>query len=170
VTIHASDPFATPESARSPVRRLRGRLPAGVTLWTAIGPDARPAGLTVASTLVADGAPGRLVGVVDEESDLWQAVRHSARFAVSPLRAVDARLADTFGGVIPAAGSPFAGREWRDTDFGPVPDGVAGWAGCHLDDARRFGWGLLVEATVDHVEIGTGEPPAPLIHFHGRYV
>src|SRR5262249_30255481 len=67
VTISPSDPFATPDHLRSPVRRLRGRLPAAVTLWTAPG----PAGLAVSSTLVVDGEPGRLLGVLDEESDLW---------------------------------------------------------------------------------------------------
>src|ERR671913_178577 len=49
--IHSSDPFATPEQDKSPVRRLRGRLAAGVTLWTTTG----PAGLTVSSMMVADG-------------------------------------------------------------------------------------------------------------------
>jgi hypothetical protein len=52
--IHSSDPFATPEQDKSPVRRLRGRLASAVTLWTAPG----PAGLTVSSMLVADGDPG----------------------------------------------------------------------------------------------------------------
>ena len=72
--IHATDPFATPEHERSPVRRFRGRLAAAVTLWTAPG----PAGLTVSSTLVADGEPGRLLGLLDDESDLWTAVEAPA--------------------------------------------------------------------------------------------
>ena len=38
--IHAGNPFATPEQDRSPTRRLRGRLIAPVTLWTAPGPHA----------------------------------------------------------------------------------------------------------------------------------
>ena len=79
--IHSSDPFATPEQDRSPVRRLRGRLAATVTLWTAPG----PAGLTVSSMLVADGDPGRVLGLVDEESDFWDAVSVARRFAVTPL-------------------------------------------------------------------------------------
>ena len=58
MTIHSTDPFATPEEQRSPLRRLRGRLAAPVTLWTADGP-AGPAGLTVSSMLVAEGEPGR---------------------------------------------------------------------------------------------------------------
>src|SRR5688572_6133036 len=70
VSIHHTDPFATPESERTPVRRLRGRLPAAVTLWTAPGaPDpAGPAALWTApgspdpagpaALWTAPGAPG----------------------------------------------------------------------------------------------------------------
>ena len=77
VTIHATDPFATPDDARSPMRRLRGRLPAGVTMWTAYGREGRAAGLTVSSTVVADGDPGSVIGLIDEESELYEAVRAS---------------------------------------------------------------------------------------------
>jgi flavin reductase (DIM6/NTAB) family NADH-FMN oxidoreductase RutF len=70
---------------------------------------------------------------------------------------------------MPAAGSAFAGRPWRDTGFGPVFAGVPGWAGCRVDAARAFGWGLLVEATIEHIEIDDDDP-APLIHYRGRYL
>src|SRR5690606_15977788 len=86
VTIHYTDPFATPEPARSRSRRLRGRTPAPVTVWTAYGPDGRPAGLTVSSTVVADGDPGAILGLVDEESDLYAAATASGRFLVMVLR------------------------------------------------------------------------------------
>jgi 3-hydroxy-9,10-secoandrosta-1,3,5(10)-triene-9,17-dione monooxygenase reductase component len=170
VTIHASDPFATPEQDRSPVRRLRARLPAAVTLWTARDEKGRAAGLTVASTVVIDGDPGRLLGVLDSESELWEAARATGRFAVAPLRETDRQLADAFAGLMPAPGGPFAGRLWRETDFGPVLEGVSAWAGCRLDDSRPMGFGLLIEATVTHVEIGTGDPGASLIYFRGRYL
>src|SRR5690348_17299034 len=100
MTIHITDPFATPEEGRSPVRRLRGRLPAPVTLWTAPG----PAGLTVSSTLVADGTPGRVLGLVDEESELWAAVEAAGVFAVVPLAPRHRQLADRFAGLMPAPG------------------------------------------------------------------
>src|ERR687893_462697 len=87
--IHSSDPFATQEQDRSPVRRLRGRLAAAVTLWTTVG----PAGLTVSSMMVADGEPGRVLGLVDEESDFWDAVSVSRRFTVTPLGEDDQQLA-----------------------------------------------------------------------------
>jgi len=162
VTIHAGDPFATPEDQRSPVRRLRGRLPAAVTLWTAPG----PAGLTVSSTLVVDGSPGRLLGVLDEESELWAAAEAAGVFAVTLLGPDDQQLADRFAGLLPAPGGPFREYEWRSTEFGPVLAGRGTWAGCRLDAARPLGWGLLVEATIERVEIGA-DPP--LLHYRGRY-
>lgn len=164
--IHGTDPFATPEAARSPVRRLRGRLAAAVTLWTAPG----PAGLTVSSTLVADGDPARVLGVLDEESQLWAAASAARVFAVTPLHGhrQHRRLADTFAGLMPAPGGLFTGYQWEDTEFGPVPADVGTWAGCRLDSSRPLGWGLLVEGTIVHVEIGSDEA-LPLVHYRGGY-
>lgn len=161
--IHGTDPFATPGQARSPVRRLRGRLASTVTLWTAPG----PAGLTVSSTVVSGGEPGRLLGVLDDESDLWAAASTAGRFAVAPLAAPHKQLADRFAGILPAPGGLFRGEGWTDTPYGPVPSDVGTWVGCRLDGAREFGWGLLVEATIETIEVGPDE--SPLIHFRGRY-
>src|SRR5436305_10995250 len=104
MTIHSTDPFATPEGERSPVRRVRGRLAAPVTLWTAPG----PAGLTVSSVLIADGTPGRVLGLVDGESELWEAASSAGRFSVIPLTAEDRQLADRFAGLLPSPGGLFA--------------------------------------------------------------
>lgn len=170
--IHHTDPFATPEQHRSPVRRFRGRLAAPVTLWTAYHPAvagaaARPAGLTVSSTLVADGEPARLLGLIDEESELWAAVSASGRFAVAPLTPADRQLADQFAGLFPAPGGPFASGTWTDNGYGPVPATGGGWVGCRLDGAREYGWALLVEATIERVELA--DPAPPLVHHRGRY-
>ena len=183
MSIHATDPFATPDDQRSPLRRLRGRLPAPVTLWTAGAPTSsdratpgesatpggriRAAGLTVSSLLVADGDPGRIAGLVDDESDLWTALEATGRFAVVPLAEGDNQLAERFAGLMPAPGGLFATGDWEHTEFGPVPRGYP-WAGCRLDGAARCGWSLLVEATVERVE--PAEPAAkPLLHHRGRY-
>nr|MDT0659832.1 flavin reductase family protein [Micromonospora sp. DSM 115978] len=162
--IHHTDPFATPDPQRSPVRRFRGRLAAAVTLWTCPG----PAGLTVSSTTVADGEPGRLLGLVDEESDFWSAADAAGRFAVAPLGPAHRQLADRFAGLFPAPGGLFADpAEWTRTEYGPVPAGAGGWLGCRLDTARRYGWALLVEATIEVAE--TVDDVPPLIHYRGRY-
>lgn len=167
MTIHSSDPFATPESARSPVRRLRGRLPTAVTLWTAVDPEGGRVGLTVSSTMVIDGAPGRLLGLIDPESELLAAVQRTGSFAVIPLRGEDRQLADAFAGLIPAPGGPFARHSWQQTEFGPVLADAPVWVGCRCDEARPVGWGVLVEATIARIEFGPDSPP--LVHFRGRY-
>jgi flavin reductase (DIM6/NTAB) family NADH-FMN oxidoreductase RutF len=161
--IHSTDPFATPDDEKSAVRRLRGRLAAPVTLWTTSG----PAGLTVSSVLVADGEPGRVLGLIDEESDFWAAAAAAGRFAVTTLTAADRQLADRFAGLMPAPGGLFATGEWTATDWGPVPTHADAWAGCRLESHRPCGWALLVEAVIETVR--TEPAPAPLIHYRGRY-
>ncbi|OJF13816.1 flavin reductase (DIM6/NTAB) family NADH-FMN oxidoreductase RutF [Couchioplanes caeruleus] len=163
--IHSTDPFATPDQDKSPIRRLRGRLAAPVTLWTAPG----PAGLTVSSMVVADGDPGRVLGLVDEESDFFDAVRAAKRFAVTPLGPGDQQLADKFAGLMPAPGGLFASGDWVDTSFGPVPARAGTWAGCLFDAERPYGWAMLVEATIESVVFGDAAGPEPLLHFRGRY-
>jgi len=163
MTIHSSDPFASPEGERSPVRRLRGRLASAVTLWTAPG----PAGLTVSSALVADGEPGLVLGLIDDESQLWSAIERHGTFTVAPLREPDRQLADRFAGLMPAAGGLFRSQQWRETDYGPVLADAGTWAGCRLTGSRPYGWGLLVEATIEHVEIGPDIDP--LVYYRGRY-
>jgi 3-hydroxy-9,10-secoandrosta-1,3,5(10)-triene-9,17-dione monooxygenase reductase component len=162
--IHHTDPFATPEEHRAPVRRLRGRLVAPVTLWTAPG----PAGLTVSSVLVADGEPGRVIGLLDDESELWAAVSAAGRFTVCPLADGQRLLADRFAGLAPAPGGLFAQDEWRQTEYGPVLAGDRTWAGCEFDTARRYGWGMLVEGTIAQITFGAGDEP-PLTYHRGRY-
>jgi len=161
--IHSNDPFATPEHDRSPVRRFRGRLVSAVTLWTAPG----PAGLTVSSMIVADGDPGRVLGLVDEESDLWDALSRSKKFAVTPLSETDRQLADRFAGLMPAPGGLFATGDWTETEFGPVPGNSRSWAGCRLASERAVGWSLLVEATIEVIALGAEQ--RPLLHHRGRY-
>ncbi len=86
-----------------------------------------------------------------------------------PLRDDDRQPADVFAGLMPAPGGPFAGPSWHQTSWGPVLAGVAGWAGCRLDQARPMGWGLLVEATIEHTEVDQHES-GPLLHYRGRYL
>jgi 3-hydroxy-9,10-secoandrosta-1,3,5(10)-triene-9,17-dione monooxygenase reductase component len=178
MTIHTTDPFATPDDDRSPVRRLRGRLPAAVTLWTAYDRDRRRTGLTVSSTLVVEGVPGRLLGIIDEESAAWEAIEQTRHFAMIALRIGDRQLADKFAGVMPAPGGPFRDGAWFDTSYGPVLDSASAWAGCRLDGVRAIGWRLLVDATIEHIALdsmpadqgeGSTVEQTPLVHYRGRY-
>ncbi|MDI6099181.1 flavin reductase family protein [Actinoplanes sp. NEAU-A12] len=161
--IHSTDPFAAPEAEKSQVRRLRGRFAATVTLWTAPG----PAGLTVSSAVIADGDPGRVLGLIDEESDFWEAASRAGRFAVTVLTPADRQLADRFAGLFPAPGGLFATGDWEQTDYGPVPAHAGTWAGCRLDGNRPYGWALLLDGVIETMTTGTAG--TPLIHYRGRY-
>jgi flavin reductase (DIM6/NTAB) family NADH-FMN oxidoreductase RutF len=182
MTIHSTDPFAVPDDQRSTVRRLRGRLPSPVTIWTSgAGPDR--VGLTVSSLLVIDGDPGRIIGLIGDESELWPVIESTGRFAVIQLGAADRQMADRFAGLLPAPGGPFRDGDWMQTEYGPVPvsgggeDGAGAteptfrpartWAGCRLDSARAFGWGLLIEGTINLIEFVRADQT--LMHLGGRY-
>lgn len=117
--------------------------------------------------LVADGDPGRVLGLIDEESEFWAAVEESGRFAVAALTPADQQLADRFAGLLPAPGGLFATGEWTSTPYGQVPAHVTTWAGCRLESNRPCGWALLIEAVIETIE--TGPAAAPLIHHRGRY-
>jgi flavin reductase (DIM6/NTAB) family NADH-FMN oxidoreductase RutF len=117
--------------------------------------------------VIADGDPGRLLGLIDEESDLWSAAEAAGVFAVTLLTPDDRQLADRFAGLLPAPGGAFQGQRWRDTPHGPVPEEPRTWVGCRIDSARPVGWSLLVEGVIAHVEITDADP---LIHHRGRYL
>ena len=175
VTIHPGHPFLDPEGERRPVRRLRARLPAPVTVWGSAGPDpgveAR-AGLTVSSLLVADGEPARVLGLVDEESELWTVLRRSGACAVSLLGTADRQVADAFAGLTPSPGGVFRTGTWVDTAWGPVL-AERSFVGGRLvsTEPREVGWSLLVELGVEQVELAEGGlDTGALVHHRGRYM
>jgi len=168
VSIHSEHPFTEPESERDPVRRLRGRLGGAVSLWTT-GAGADRAGLTVSSLMVAPGEPARVLGLVDPDSDLFDAVQVTGTVVVALLAWEHRDLADAFAGVAPAPGGPFRVGRWQDSEWGPVLEGVTAWAGLRvLGSEQEVGWSVLVQGVVEHVEIGADS--APLVHRRGRYV
>ena len=165
MTIHSDHPFVPPEDDRDPLRRLRGRMPAPVTVWTT-GEGRDREGLTISSVLVADGDPARVLGLVDPDSAFWEAEPQT--WVVNLLGAEHRFLADAFAGTAPSPGGPFRLGDWTDSEWGPVLAGTAGWIGVRRADVepRAVGWGVLAEGVVEHVEIGTADA---MIHLRGRY-
>ncbi len=162
MTIHAEHPFRDPSP--DPVRQLRGRLGGAVSLWTAPG----PAGLTVSSFLVAAGEPSNVVGLLDPDSDLADALERGKRAVVQLLQWRHRHLAEAFAGVAPAPGGPFAQAAFADTDWGPLLGDVGTWAGVVLTDAREVGWSVQVTCRIERLEVG--EEDEPLEHRRGRYL
>ena len=169
MSIHADHPFLPPEGERDPLRRLRGRLPAAVSVWTTTA-DGRRAGWTLSSFLLADGDPAELLGLLDEESDLADLLATSGTVAVNLLGWEHRFLADAFAGVAPAPGGPFRLGTWTDTPWGPVLDDAVGWVGARLRAplGEHAGWGLLVRAEVERVVLRDAGA-ALLTSVRGRY-
>jgi len=168
VTIHSGHPFLPPDDERRPVRRLRGRLPSGVTIL-ATGAGAERAGLTVSSLLVVDGEPARILALIDEESELWPALRRTGVAAMSALGWQHRMVADVFAGSAPSPGGTFRTGSWVDTDWGPVLADCPAWGGCRvLGEPRPVGWSVLLELDLEHVELGAEGDP--LVHHRGRYL
>ena len=162
MTIHSSHPFA---SAPDPVRRLRGRIGGAVSLWTA-GDDAARAGLTVSSVMVANGEPGRILGLLDPDSALSDALTRTGLGVVHLLEWADRDLAEAFGGVAPAPGGPFTLGTWTQTAHGPVLADRT-HALVRVESTAEVGWSTL--ATVVIEDITVLEDHQPLEHRRGRY-
>jgi flavin reductase (DIM6/NTAB) family NADH-FMN oxidoreductase RutF len=184
VTIHPEHPFLPAAGDRDPVRRLRARLVAPVTIWAASADDPDGwivrAGFTVGTTTIVDGHPGGVLGLIDPESDLWTVIERSGRFTVNLLRWSDRNLADVFAGVAPAPGGNFGAGTWLPTAYGPGLDGRTR-AGCRLEESREVGYGLLVTGAIEEVDIDPleggsevsdegGVAPDALARLRGRYI
>jgi 3-hydroxy-9,10-secoandrosta-1,3,5(10)-triene-9,17-dione monooxygenase reductase component len=167
-TVGGRHPFATPPERRSPARRLRGRLLAPVTVWTAGSPPAGAA-LTVSSVLVAEGEPARILGLIDPTSALWEAATEAGAFVVHVLGAGDRALAERFAEIRPPIRGAFTGVEAAASPWGPLLGGRRSWAACRLAGSAPAGYAELVEGVIERLELHDGEE-GPLGWLRGGYV
>ena len=167
MTIHTTHPFLEPEGERDPVRRLRGRLGGTVSLWTAGSVEGTRAGLTVSSWMVAGGEPGRVLALLDPDSDLADVLLETGRGVLQLLTWRDRDLADAFAGVAPAPGGPWRIAEWTKTDHGPRLTHATTWATLEVESDVEVGWSRLVTCTLHGVVVG--DETEPLFHRRGRY-
>jgi len=163
VTIHSEHPFLDPDA--DPVRRFRGRLGGTVTLWTS-GSERR-AGLTVSSVMVAGGEPGRVLGLVDPDSDLREVLDETGRAVVHLLGWEHRDLAEAFAGQLPSPGGPFRMGDWEDTAHGPRLASASSWVDVEVESTEDVGWSVLVVARI--VDVVLGDDEHPLEHRRGRY-
>ncbi|HLI43025.1 MAG TPA: flavin reductase family protein [Acidimicrobiales bacterium] len=164
VNVRTEDPFSTPPGERRVDRRLRGRLVAPVTVWTAGTPE-RLAGLTVSSVLVAEGEPPHLLGLLDPLSELVELATATSTFTVHVLAEADRRLAAAFAAEYP--GDPFDGLEVAETRHGPKLLIGRTVAACRLAETAPVGYSLLVTGVIEEVEIA--REGAPLARYRGGY-
>ena len=165
MTIHSDHPFLDPEA--DPVRQLRGRLGGAVSLWTSGSGRRSRAGLTVSSLMVAGGDDGRVLALLDPDSDLRHRLEDTGRGVVHLLQWEHRQLAEAFAGQFPAPGGPFTLAEWEDTTHGPRLLSSPTWAMVEAESFTTVGWSDL--ATTRIVDLTIGDDEAPLEHRRGRY-
>jgi 3-hydroxy-9,10-secoandrosta-1,3,5(10)-triene-9,17-dione monooxygenase reductase component len=166
IHIGMQHPFAVPPERRDPARRLRGRLVAPVTVWTAGRPPGG-AGLTVSSVLVAEGEPARLLGLIDPTSAFWQAMQETGAFVVHVLAVGDRALAERFSEIRPPIRRPFDGLKVAESLWGPVLGGSRPRAACRLARSAPVGYAELVEGVIEQLELPDFKDP--LAYQHGSY-
>ena len=166
IRVGGQPPFAVPPQRRDPARRLRGRLVAPVTVWTAGRPPGG-AGLTVSSILVAEGRPARLLGLIDPTSAFWEAAQEIRAFVVHVLAAGDRALAERFSEVRPPIRGPLERLAVAASPWGPVLGGSRPRAACRLAGSTPVGHAELVEGVIEQLELPDLEDP--LAYLHGRY-
>ena len=164
--IHDEHPFATPPQQRDPVRQFRGRLAAPVTIITA-GSGEQAAGLTVSSLVVAEGEPPYLYFLLGSTTDLFYKLEQTGKFIVHVCEARHQALSDVFAGLRPSPGGRFAGLEVEDSEWGPVLTDFATRAYCTMLDSDEETYSVMVEGSVDKIELGDIDDP--LVYFRGRY-
>jgi len=162
--IHDEHPFRGGQ--RDPVRQLRGRLAAPVTVVTAGDAVAR-AGLTVSSLITTEGNQGGVHFLVGQTTDLFHQLVVTRRFVVHILEEHHRALSDVFAGTRPSPGGVFAGQSVSPSDWGPVLDDVPNRAYCTYLGGEEAGFSFLAAGTVDRVVIGDLE--RPLVYFRGGY-
>jgi flavin reductase (DIM6/NTAB) family NADH-FMN oxidoreductase RutF len=166
MTIHSSHPFADREPDE--VRRFRGRLGGGVTLWTT-GEGRSRAGLTITSLMVANGEEPHVLALVDPDSELTDALGDGAGCVVQVLAWRDRALAEMFAGTAPAPGGAFAHAEWEQTAYGPRLTTATTWAYVVPVDERPVGWSTLLTCRIEEVHVLDETEPA-LGHRRGRFL
>lgn len=123
--------------------------------------------MTASSVTVADGDPWRLLLVVSDTADIFEALTEPGRFVVQMLEDHDQALADRLAGLTPAPGGLFRGIETEATAFGARLARAETWAGCVTESVQPVGYQHLVIARIEEVTVH--ELEAPLVYYRGRY-
>lgn len=163
--VRPNNPFMEGAEDREPVRRFRGRLASGVTIWTSGA--GTPTGLTISSMLVAEGAPSSVIGLVNDTSDLFESLQEAGRFVIHILDAGHYRLADRFAGRFPSPGGLFSDVATSTSEWGPVMTSIPDRAFCSVERIGEAGFQRMVVATIDKLELS--DLDHPLVYFRGRY-
>jgi flavin reductase (DIM6/NTAB) family NADH-FMN oxidoreductase RutF len=145
-------------------RAAMGRLPTGVTVVSAAGPEG-PAGATANAVSSLSIEPMLMVACLDRGSRTLLAVQAANRFGISVLHAGQEEVARAFATKAPVA-DKWQGVAWTERDGIPAIDDALVWVACDLRDVIAGGDHVIVTGEVREVATGEGEP---LLFHRGEY-
>jgi len=140
------------------------RLPTGVTVVAAAGPDG-PAGATANAVSSLSIEPMLMLACLDRGSRTLRAVQAADRFGISVLHDGQEEIARSFATKAPVP-EKWAGVSWSERDGVPAIDGALLWIACDLRDVLAAGDHVIVTGEVRALEIDEGEP---LLFHDGQY-
>ena len=147
----------------SQFRRVMGHFAAGVTVVTTLRADGAPAGLTVSAVCSVSLNPTLVLACVDRGSESHPAIRQSGVFAVNVLREGEGEtLARRFG---TSDGDKFRGVGFHAEHTGaPVLDDALAWLDCRVRDAHEAGDHTIFVGEVEAADTREG---VPLLYYRG---
>lgn len=146
-------------------RRAMSRLPTGVTVVTAFGPDGK-SGLTANAVVSLSLDPPLMLAALDRGSRTLRAVEHAGRFGVNVLASDQAEIARAFSTKLEVH-EKWEGIGWRERDGIPALDGAVVWVACGLRDVLAGGDHVIVTGAVLDVVASDGDP---LVFYGGDYI
>lgn len=142
-------------------RAAMGRLPTGVTIVTASGPEG-PAGATANAVCSLSIEPMLMLACLDRGSRTLLAVQAANRFGISVLHADQEPIARSFATKAPVP-DKWDGVAWSERDGVPAIDDALAFVACDLRDVIAGGDHVIVTGEVTALEAGAGDP----LVFHG---
>lgn len=137
------------------------KLPTGVTIVTAGGPDG-PAGATANAVCSLSVEPMLMLACLDRGSRTLLAVQAADRFGISVLHKGQEPIARSFATKRPVA-EKWAGVAWSEREGVPAIDDALVQVTCSLRDVLAAGDHVIVTGEVAALEVSEGDP----LVFHG---
>jgi 3-hydroxy-9,10-secoandrosta-1,3,5(10)-triene-9,17-dione monooxygenase reductase component len=143
-------------------REVLGRLPTGVVVITAFGPE--PTGLAANSFTSVSLDPPMVLFCPARSSSTWPTIREAGRFCVNVMAYHHGEVTRRFSqrGI-----DRFEGVAWHPRETGPALDEAAAWIECTIADELPAGDHTII--TADVVAIEAAAEIAPLVFHRGRY-
>ena len=155
-------------------RLVMGNFTTGVSVVTALGPDATPSGITVNALSSVSLDPPLVMVALDRRRFITPIVRDAGRYAVNILGEEQQALSDCFANAPTAADRPdraaFCGAVWHAGSTGlPILEGAIAWLECSVVERFSAGDHDLFIGRVEAMGRAPGSG-SPLLYFRRRYL